>query len=180
MYKVLVDPRNFESFYLNPLDETFVYTRDQCFILRMLGWHWSIVARNRLRTKFPPQAQAGEPPHDRRLHRIVQQLCWKFPISCQLNGIIDPEFFQTHIALSTWLDPDESIRKSTSSVGCWAKTKASTLDVAPVSPCNLTSWLLSTAASIRNEVGGEASSCQKRGKCIDVSDFVTVGVALSV
>ena len=117
---------------------------------------------------------------------------------CQVNFmLLLSRIFRTHIALSTWLDPDKSVLDGGSGVCCWADTESSTLDVAPVSPCLLAGRLLSIAScimlenvcicqrftkltSVGDEVGWEACSSEKRSELGDVSKLVAVCLALSV
>ena len=57
--------------------------------------------------------------------------------------------------LTTGLDPNKCIDVSVTSVGTRAETKASTRDVAPVTPLLLASGLLSAATSVDDEMGWE-------------------------
>jgi hypothetical protein len=48
---------------------------------------------------------------------------------------------KTHIAFSTWLDPNESVFEGISGVGSGSNAKASVDDIAPISPSKLRGWL---------------------------------------
>lgn len=64
------------------------------------------------------------------------------------------------VAFATRLNPYESIEESIARVGRRAKTEASTLSIAPVTPFVLASGLLATAAGIGDEVGVPAASLE--------------------
>lgn len=81
------------------------------------------------------------------------------------------------IALTTWLDPDESVLQFESSARGGTGAKASADGVAPITPGGLTSWLLARSALVRNEVSTEACVRQERSNGIDVKVLVVVGVA---
>jgi hypothetical protein len=78
--------------------------------------------------------------------------------------------------LTTGLDPDESVDQRVASVGSWARTKASTLDIAPVAPCLLAGRLLARTSDIDNEARWEALSLKKRCESLDKALLIAVVV----
>lgn len=64
------------------------------------------------------------------------------------------------VALATRLNPYESIEEGIARVGRRAKTEASTLSIAPVTPFVLASGLLAAAAGVGYEVGVPAARLQ--------------------
>jgi len=84
------------------------------------------------------------------------------------------------VALATWLDPDVGVEESVGRDGVWADTETGSLGIAPVSPCGLTSWLLSRSGLVDDEVSGEASLGQKRSEVSNVGLFVARWVSLGV
>lgn len=81
--------------------------------------------------------------------------------------------------LATRLDPNERINKSVSSIGGWARTKACTLNIAPIAPRLLSSRLLSRTSDVNDEVCREALGAQQRCERVDEALFIAVLVALS-
>jgi hypothetical protein len=88
------------------------------------------------------------------------------------------------VALTTWLDPDEGIEESVTSVGAWAGTETSSHSVTPITPFVLASWLLARSALVSDEVSIPTVALEERSEGVDVSLFVTntvdVGELLSV
>jgi len=82
------------------------------------------------------------------------------------------------VAFTSGLGPDDGVDDRDSSVGRRARSEASALDVAPVTPC-LTDVLHAGAALVDDEVGGESRRLENGGERIDVVDLVVVGVSLS-
>jgi hypothetical protein len=84
------------------------------------------------------------------------------------------------IALSTRLNPNDSINKRIASVGGRQATKPSALDVAPVAPLLLRGGLDAAAALINDEVRVPAVALEQRRDGVDVQFLVVVLVALRV
>jgi len=84
------------------------------------------------------------------------------------------------VTLSTGLDPDESVLKCVSGVGGWANTETCSHNVAPVTPCLLSSWLNTVARGVSDEVCWESLSNEEWCKGVDVLLLVAVGVTLGV
>jgi hypothetical protein len=84
------------------------------------------------------------------------------------------------VALSTRLDPNDSINKSITSVGSRGASETGTLDIAPVTPGLLSSRLNAAAALVDDEVRVPAVGLEQRGDGVDVQLLVEVLVALGV
>jgi hypothetical protein len=105
--------------------------------LKKMGWHWSTIARNKPQTKSRPQVLAGERRQDRSDNHIESQMCWKYPKLRPSVKSLRVKMIVTHVAFSTWLDPDESILEGVSSVGSRSDTKTGPNYVTPISPSKL-------------------------------------------
>lgn len=78
------------------------------------------------------------------------------------------------VTLTTWLDPDESVEESVTSVSAWAGTETSSLLVAPITPVELTSWLLAGTTLVSDELDvGPSGLLKERSEGVDVSLLVT-------
>ena len=102
------------------------------------------------------------------------------------------------IALTAGLDPDKGIEQVMARVGRRASTEAGANGIAPVTPLGLscmllvseylgkeagrehTSGLLAAAASVGNEVSGEAGRGEERAKGLNVVLLIVVGVGRRV
>ena len=84
------------------------------------------------------------------------------------------------IALTTRLNPDKGIEQWVTSVGTRARTKASTDDIAPVTPRLLLRGLNTIAASVGDEVSRVAVLREQGCEGVDVELLVVVAVALGV
>lgn len=84
------------------------------------------------------------------------------------------------VTLTTWLDPDISVKERISGWSIWAETESSSDSIAPISPSELTGWLLSGSTLVDDEVSWETVGLEDRSKSVNVTLLVAVGVSLSV
>lgn len=84
------------------------------------------------------------------------------------------------IALSTRLDPDNSVDQRIASICRRTRAKPSAFDIAPIAPGLLLRRLHATAALVHNEVRGEPGLRQQRRDGVDVQLLVEVLVPLRV
>jgi len=79
------------------------------------------------------------------------------------------------IALTTWFNPDESIKQRVVANNGWAAAETSANDVAPISPSLLLGGLDTVAAGVDDEVRRESVLGEDRGKFLMVGLLVASG-----